>query len=263
MAVIALTGPTGSIGTQIRPILAAHGHEVRLVHRNQVHHLHPTESAHKALLNDADALVRAFASADLVVHLAGISGEDSWDEMVEVNITGTRNVLHAASEAGVGRVLLASSNHAVGMIETDELANVPVPHPAPDSYYGMSKAAVEALGALFGGRFEMSVVSARIGTASPEPTSLRSLSTWFSAADFVRLIEACAKLEEPGHWIVWGISNNTRGWVDHSESKKINFAPQDDAEDFAPQVLEAEAEREESENTELLGADLTEKPVGK
>lgn len=251
MAVLALTGPSGSIATQIRPLLAQRGHEVRLVHRRFVAPKFPTEEFHHAELDDSDALIRAFAGTDLVVHLAGISSETEWPSLVSANILGTQQVLDAAKAAGVKRVLLASSNHAVGMVATDELPDIPVPVAAPDSLYGVSKATVEALGGLYGQKFGLSVVSARIGTATPKPHGVRGLHTWFSPADCVRLVEAAAMLTDPGHWIVWGISANRRGWVNHSASAEIGFTPQDDAEVYAAEVL---AESPADSNLETLGA---------
>jgi nucleoside-diphosphate-sugar epimerase len=101
--------------------------------------------------DDMDALVKAFQGADAIVHLAGSAAVDSsWDDVLESNIIGLRNVFEAARIAGVPRVVFSSSNHAVG---TFEEANAPdiweihdtrqIDHTSelmPDSYYGVSKA---------------------------------------------------------------------------------------------------------------------------
>ena len=44
--------------------------------------------------------------------------------------------------------------------------------------------------------------------------------------------------------VVWGISNNTRGWWDLEPGRAIGYDPRDDAEDFAAEV-EAEPETEQ------------------
>jgi len=79
-----------------------------------------------------------------------------------------------AREAGVQRVLLASSIHAVGFHTPASVEAVEVPTPRPDTYYGVGKVVMEALGQLYADRFGMSVVAARLGTVEPEPTSIRS-----------------------------------------------------------------------------------------
>ena len=88
------------------------------------------------------------------------------DHLVRTNVDGTKTLLDACVAAGVPRVLLASSLHAVGYVPAVSLAEAPVLCPRPDSYYGWSKVAIEALGSLYADRFGMTVVSARLGTVS-------------------------------------------------------------------------------------------------
>ena len=58
---------------------------------------------------------------DTVVHMAGASSpESSWEQVLEANIIGVRNVLEAARGAGVRRVVLASSNQVMGMYDRHE-----------------------------------------------------------------------------------------------------------------------------------------------
>ena len=61
-------------------------------------------------------LVRAFAGADLVFHVAGVNKMCVPDatEMYRVNVDGTRNVLKAAEEAGVRRIVYTSSAATIG-----------------------------------------------------------------------------------------------------------------------------------------------------
>ena len=56
----------------------------------------------------------------------------------------------------------------------------------PDSLYGVSKAAGEALCRLYVDKFGLSAVAIRIGTFINEPGNTRHLSTWTSQADTVR-----------------------------------------------------------------------------
>ena len=99
----------------------------------------------------------------------------------------------------------------------------------PDSYYGVSKAAMEALGSLFADRFGMCVVSARICTFGMEPSAGRTVATWLSTDDMVRLIETVAGMETPGHHLIWAVSDNGPGWFDLEPGRRIGYHPADDA----------------------------------
>ena len=125
-----------------------------------------------------------------MIHLGGIPGEAPWPQILEVNIDGTYKVFEAARRAGVGRVMYASSNHAVGFRPR---ADFPVPDyafPAPDTYYGVSKVAGEALGSLYHYRYGLDSICIRILTCAERPPDVRSLSTWLSPDDAGRLFEA-------------------------------------------------------------------------
>ncbi|MFC7596191.1 NAD-dependent epimerase/dehydratase family protein [Terrabacter sp. GCM10028922] len=253
MALLALTGAAGRIATALRPRLRAAGHRLVLVDGVGVRLDDVDEELERAVeadLRDVDGQAAAFAGADLVVHLGAYSDEQLWADILAVNIDGTRAVCEAARLAGVRRMLLASSVHAAGFVPVDsEAARSGMPLPAPDTYYGVSKAALEALGALYAGRFGMTVVSARIMTFGDEPEAPRSLQSWLSGDDMARLVHAALTTEAAGHHVVWGVSRNTRRRVDLAPGLGIGFDPQDDAEAYAAEV----ERRDPSEAPGLLG----------
>jgi UDP-glucose 4-epimerase len=240
VAVIALTGAAGRIATAVRPRLRAAGHRLVLCDGAGVvvPDLDPaTERVLECDLRDVPAQAGAFAGADLVVHLGAHSDERSWADILAVNIDGTHAVCEAARLAGVSRMLLASSVHAAGYVPVDSpLAREGMPLPAPDTYYGVSKAALEALGGLYAGRFAMTVVSARIMTFDDAPGGPRSLQSWLSPDDMTRLVLAALTTDAGGHHVVWGVSRNTRLRVDLAPGLAIGFDPQDDAEVYAAGV---------------------------
>jgi uronate dehydrogenase len=221
----------------LRPRLAAPGRTLRLL---DVAPLVPGEGEHaiQASVTDMAALTQACAGADAVIHLAGQATEAPWDRIAEVNIQGTYVVFEAARRAGASRVLFASSNHAVGFTPA---ADFPVPDyafPVPDTYYGVSKAAGEALGALYHRRYGMDVICLRILTCSTRPLTQRALSTWLSPDDAGRLFQACLTAKAPGFRVVFGVSRNTRGgWVSLDEARALGYEPCDDAERFAAEVI--------------------------
>jgi len=234
---ILLTGAAGRAASGIRALLRDRGHEL-ILQDQRAPDENPQAGEHLVLgdLGDDAVLAAAFESRiDLVVHLGGHSGERPLTEIVDANIIGTQRVLEAARRGGVERALLASSTHVAGFWPTEAGLDPELP-PRPDSFYGVGKVAVEALGSVYADRFGMIVVAARIGTIEARPRNLRSLSTWLSFGDFVRLIEATLSTNASGFHHVWAVSANTRSWFPTSSGSPIGFVPLDDAEVFASTI---------------------------
>jgi len=222
------------MATLLRPYLAEAGYAVRLLDLAEAPQLLENESMHVGSVTDPTFMNAALEGTAAVVHLGGLHREKTWEEIVSTNITGTQVTLEAARRNGVERVLLASSTHAVGFHPTAAAAPDVVLTPRPDTYYGVSKAAVEALGSLYADKFGMKVVSARIGTGGERPGNVRTLGSWLSPADSFRLVQATlSDRGAPGHHVVWAVSANTRGWANLEAGRAIGFEPQDDAEVFA------------------------------
>lgn len=191
---------------------------------------------------DVDAVDRAAAGATDVVHLGALSVENTWESIVEVNVTGTRNVLEAAERNGAQRFVFASSNHAVGFYAPQDvgggladgsgalLDDAPA---RPDTYYGWSKAAGEELVRLYCERGRMRGVAVRIGHCFPEPLTGPRLPVWLSPRDAVALVDAALENDIAPFQIVWGVSANTRSWCSREGGRRIGFEPQDDSETFA------------------------------
>ena len=95
--------------------------------------------------------------------------------------------------------------------------------PRPDTYYGVAKVAMEALGSLYADRYGMDVVCLRIGSAFAEPTTVRQLATWLSPADTVVAGRRRAAAPVPGFAVVWGVSANTRNWWDLTAARALGL----------------------------------------
>ena len=235
---VLVTGAAGRVGAMLRPRLARPGRILRLLDLAPIESPAPGEEAVAGSITDLDAMRAACRDVDAVVHLAGQADEAPWEVVAERNIEGTRTTFEAARLEGVPRVVFASSNHAVGFFAR---ADGPAPDdllPMPDTNYGASKAAGEAIGALYHHRHGLDVVCVRIGTCTDEPKDLRTLSTWLSPDDAGRLFEAGLSTPSPGYRIVWGISANTRGWFSLDGARALGYEPQDDAERYAPALVE-------------------------
>ncbi|OQO94582.1 NAD-dependent dehydratase [Saccharomonospora piscinae] len=246
---VAITGAAGSLAGDILPGLRARGHRIVGIDRLDRPATAATEGVEwlRCDLGEADRLREAFTGCDAVVHLAGIPLESDWATISRVNIDGTQAVLEAARLTGAGRVVLASSIHAAGFAAVPE-DGTPVPDdvPArPNTFYGVSKAALEALGSLYHDRYGLDVVCLRIASRFARPQGERMLATWLSPPDAVRLVDAALRTEAPGFRIVWGVSRNTRGYFSRAGGDAIGFRPEDDAEAYAEELL-ARAERDPS-----------------
>jgi uronate dehydrogenase len=241
---VLLTGAAGRIGAVLRGGLPERGWALRSLDVVPITDPRPGEEHLVADVTDPAAMAEAVSGASAVVHLAGVSSESTWAAVSHANIDGTHCVLEAARRAGVPRVVLASSNHATGFTPRPASGSLREDDglPRPDTFYGVSKVAVEALGSLYADRYGLDVVCLRIGTALPEPATTRHLSTWLSPTDQVSLVDAALRAPSPGFAVVWGVSANTRTWWDLTAARALGYQPADDAEVFAGALVEVHGE---------------------
>jgi uronate dehydrogenase len=239
---VLITGASGTVGRLLAPRLQRPGRVLRLMDVVACDDVLPGEPVEVVIgsITDPVPMEQACADVDAVIHLAGRSKEHTWAEILQVNVHGTRTVLEAVRAAGVPRVILASSSHAVGFRAISEAGTnglLADSSARPDTYYGFSKAAMEALGSLYHSRFGIDVTCVRIGSCFPRPPDLHGLAAWLSPDDAARLFEACLAVDKPGYRIVWGVSDNTRRIYSLREAQALGYKPVDDAEVFAADLL--------------------------
>ncbi|GGV47140.1 NAD-dependent epimerase/dehydratase family protein [Streptomyces spectabilis] len=260
---VLLTGAAGGLGTLMRDLLPAYGYRLRLLD------LRPVEGEPDALtvdLADRAALREAVRGVDAVLHLAGISLESSFDKILKANIEGTYHLYEAVREEGVERVVLASSNHAVGFtprpVGADPLIPVDAPR-RPDTYYGLSKSFGEDLAQFYWDKHGVQTVSVRIGACFAEPVDVRMLSVWMSPDDGARLFHAALTAPDVGHTVVYGSSANTRLWWDLEPARALGYEPRDDSERFAAKLVAEQGELDPAnpDHAHLGGRFCTNPPV--
>ena len=111
---VLVTGASGYVGSHLVPALLAEGHTVRALSRT------PEAGGYEGVetvagdVTDVGSLGGAFDGCDAVVHLVGIIDESPSKGVTfeRVHVDGTRNVAHAAREAGVTRFVHMSANGA-------------------------------------------------------------------------------------------------------------------------------------------------------
>src|SRR5947207_10203164 len=104
---VAVTGPTGTFGFGLMPLLQAQQRVGRIVGIAR-RPFDPDEFGWTKMeyrrgdVRDRAALAEAFAGADTVAHLAfAIYGNASRDTLEAINVEGTMNAFRAAADAGI------------------------------------------------------------------------------------------------------------------------------------------------------------------
>jgi dihydroflavonol-4-reductase len=152
---VALTGATGFLGSALLDRLLDRGHSVTALVRGEAEAL--SERGVRVVpgdLLDPIAVRALVADAEAVIHLAGRVSRDPADgpALYRVHVAGTKVLLEAAAEAGVGRFVLASSSGTVGVSKTSrittELDEAPLSLVARWPYY-LSKIYKEKLALSF------------------------------------------------------------------------------------------------------------------
>src|ERR1700709_2752073 len=116
---VAVTGPTGTFGFGLIPLLQADDRIARVIGIAR-RPFDPNEHGWTKMeyrrgdVRDPEALTDAFADADVVVHLAFLIVGGNRKTTRAINVDGTLNVFRAAAAAGASRFVYASSVAAYG-----------------------------------------------------------------------------------------------------------------------------------------------------
>lgn len=261
MTHVAITGAAGNVGRIAVDAFDRETHTVTPMTHSEKEEM---ESVVVDITDRDEFVERLPAEADVLVHLAANpSPYAEWDELSDVNVEGVYNAYHAAVENDVGRVVYASSNHATNgriVADPDEpetmTKDAPAIYPddatAPDSFYGVTKVAGEAMGNYFAHREDVETVNLRIGwllseedlreevadpvsEEYPEAAARFARAMWLSPRDCEDAVRTAGLADLPegeNSLTVHAVSANDERCLSLTHGlRAIGYSPRDDAAD--------------------------------
>ena len=265
---VLLTGAFGRVGTAIIQHLADRpGYDFTYLDREP----HPEHDAHVADIADYEAIRPAFDGQDAVVHLAGNpSTRASWEAVHRDNLVGTYNVVEAARDAGVRKVLFASTNHVVGMYQKERAGELDPSHELlvdhtdpvrPDSYYATTKLFGERLGRYYverreapeqfygirigwvlgpgrdhpygGAERDVDAGKLERGTEAYERRVESGKALWCSRRDMARFVDCALEDDTVEFDVFYARSGGSQQWLDIEHAREVlGYEPVDDADEW-------------------------------
>ena len=139
---ILLTGGAGGLGQILRKKLNGWKDVIRVSDIAELGVAAPGEELIQCDLSDFDGVLSLVDGVEEIIHLGGVSVEDTFENILNANVRGTYNIYEAARRIGVKRVLFASSKHIIGFHDrgTRLDANSTL---RPDSLYGFQFSAAQ------------------------------------------------------------------------------------------------------------------------
>jgi NAD+ dependent glucose-6-phosphate dehydrogenase len=263
---VLITGAYGLIGNRVYAHLAqqpqryqAYGMVRRMQPSNRADlanfHTIPEDKIRLADLTDFEAVRRAVEGIDTIVHMAADpDGRAGWESVLNNNITGAHHIFEAARQAGVKRVLYASTNQVVfGYFKEEAFRSLnpwspdagthqpefnPIDHTMPTrplNYYACSKVFGEGLAHMYAYSHDISCICLRIGwvLADDKLPHPAARTIWCSQRDCVQLVERCIQAPDSLRFDIFFVqSDNQQNFVDIQHARDVlGYEPQDRAED--------------------------------
>ncbi len=213
---VLITGATGNIGRKLRAHLETSGaYELRLLCLNPGKDP-AVQTADLSVYDEAWA--SAFDGVDTVLHIAADpSPWASWGRVQQLNLDLLFNVMAAAQQRGVRRLVFASSNYVVAGYRFRRERLTTDLEPLPINAYGASKLVGERLGKMFAERYGMSFIAFRIGVCQRAndnrfgpwiPFGNWGQAMWVSDRDLCRAFQAAIDDRDVEFGVYNLVSNN-------------------------------------------------------
>ena len=228
---IVLTGASGRLGSYLREPLSKITKKLVSTDKDDIGKTLHNEVFKKLNIKNFKDVNKILKKTDLIIHFGAYSNEGPFQEILDSNILGTYNIWKSAKRNKIKRIIFASSIHSVGMYRANETINHKVMH-KPDTFYGLSKCFGENLAQMYWDKCGIECLTIRILSCA-KVTSKRSLSTWLSYDDLIRIVIQSTKIKKLGFEIIYGVSNNKRLNVDNTNAtRKLKINIKDNAEKF-------------------------------
>ncbi|MBM3264089.1 MAG: NAD(P)-dependent oxidoreductase [candidate division Zixibacteria bacterium] len=209
----------------------------------------PDDRFYACDLLDAAGIADAVAEKDVVVHLAGDPQGLGWESLLHNNLIGAYHTFEACKQAGVKRIVTASTYLvSQGYAEQEPYTSIvrgrldavtgEIPvltadmATRPRDLYAATKIWKESLAQVYHSE-TFSCICIRIGGILDEPGPRGDV--WCSPRDLVQLITRCIDAPTDIRFdIFYAMSDNRWRWVDIEHARRrVGYAPQDSAENFA------------------------------
>lgn len=169
---VLVTGGAGFIGSHLADLLIEKGHKVVVIDNlsngrlNNINHLLDNKNFkfHELDIINLDEIKPIFKNVDWVFHMAGMAdivpSIESPKKYYDCNVTGTFNVLEAAREASIKKIVYAASSSSYGIPDnypTAETADI-----SPQYPYALTKYMGEELVIHWSQTYKISAISLRL-----------------------------------------------------------------------------------------------------
>jgi uronate dehydrogenase len=233
---ILITGPGGRVGTLILPLLREH-FALRLFDARELKPVGDDEAIIGDICNFS-SLRQACEGVHAVLHLAAIPDEDDFhSKLLPVNLAGAYNAFEAARQAGLRKLIFASTGQTV--LNNPKGQRVTTEMPArPSTVYACTKLFGEALARHYSDIHGLAAIVIRLCYFRGYDDPLLRIPAhdiqreWCSPRDLTQLVVNCIR-SDVRFGIFFGISNNTERCWDITNAKElVDYDPRDDAADF-------------------------------
>lgn len=220
---VLITGAAGRIGSTLRSAWASEDrYDITLLDLNKI-----DSEMIQADIRQADQMKMVCQNQDVLIHLANIRYQDILEDPTQMtDITASMLLFEIARQAGISKIIYASTNHVTGWNE--KLAQSadgswtgvpPVFSTAdqfrPDGWYGAMKGMAELAGRYLVDAYQIQFTSLRIGSfnGTSQPKNIRHCSTLLTPRDCVQLFTLAVDYDGPVKYLVtYGTSGNTDGY---------------------------------------------------
>lgn len=241
--ILLITGASGNIGTTYRKHLIAQGSSYTL----RCSDIKPprtdslTSDWQIGDLSEPEFARQVVSGVHTILHLGADPNPeaDFYSSLLGNNFKATYNIFEAAAEAGVQKMIYASSGQAMrGYSQAQPGMQVQTNMSVrPLNMYGVSKCFGEATASVFAYTQRLPSICVRIGwfvsletLVNLKNPNLEAISAAVTERDLCHLFDCCLRAEDITYAIVAGLSNNRYPFLDLSDTKALlGYNPQDDA----------------------------------